>query len=141
MSTTNDKGWNGTRVEVGKRVGFHNTEYRLPTGARGVVEGIYGDMVQVRLTRLPKQAGLDCPWSVGQRISVWVWWVEGESRVTDRQGVVLTDREHAAVVAGLRLLDRVRDEIPPEWDIATNGGALECLSTDEVNALCSRLNR
>lgn len=57
----------------------------------------------------------------------------------------LEDDELAAVLAGLRLLQNHLkepgiEELGVVADILTNGGTLEPLSVEEINALCERLN-
>jgi len=55
--------------------------------------------------------------------------------------VGLDDRETAAVLAGLRLLQS--DSIPggtPLYDVLTGGGRLEPLDAGEIEALCERIN-
>lgn len=53
----------------------------------------------------------------------------------------LNDREIAAVLAGLRMLqaapNAARENVA---DVFTNGGTLEALSEAEIDALCERLN-
>jgi hypothetical protein len=53
----------------------------------------------------------------------------------------VSDREHAAVLAGLRMWQRSGcGRATSEDDIATNGGTLLQLDAAEVDALCERLN-
>jgi len=54
---------------------------------------------------------------------------------------LLSDRELATVLAALRYWQRGPGvETEPEWDIATNGGALKALDHAEIDALCQRLD-
>jgi hypothetical protein len=57
-----------------------------------------------------------------------------------------TARELATVLAALRYWQREGQsgnsvDTEPEQDVATNGGTLEPLAEDEIDALCERLNR
>lgn len=55
----------------------------------------------------------------------------------------LSDRELAAVLAGLRMLETAAEEHTLDddiEDILTNGDAFEPLDPDEIEALCERLN-
>lgn len=61
----------------------------------------------------------------------------------DRTKAVLDDRELAAVLAGLRLLqlNLARGTVGPAiTDVLTNGGTVKLLEMDEIDDLCSRLN-
>jgi hypothetical protein len=52
-------------------------------------------------------------------------------------------RECAAILAGLRLLQRTiqNNNLPADIDdIATNCGAVVALDTDEIDCLCDRIN-
>lgn len=63
---------------------------------------------------------------------------------------IFTDREHAAILAGLRTLQVARiapygvQINSPEWtgicDIGTNGHTLDPLSLDEIDRLCEHIN-
>jgi hypothetical protein len=58
--------------------------------------------------------------------------------------IELDNRELATVLAALRYWNRKVDatrESVPEIDIATDGGRFVPLDTDQVNALCERLNQ
>lgn len=58
----------------------------------------------------------------------------------------LTDEECAAVLAGLRLLQRAiwnkinRDEFSDVEEILTDGGRLKPPTSDDIDALCERIN-
>jgi hypothetical protein len=59
--------------------------------------------------------------------------------------VKLNEREHATVLAALRLWQARRpDDADERWDalhdIAENGGEIEPLDADEIDALCERIN-
>ncbi|UTU07723.1 hypothetical protein CcrC1_gp532 [Caulobacter phage C1] len=51
----------------------------------------------------------------------------------------LDEREAAAVIAGLRLLQRIGVPVELE-DVATNGGAFDVLDDTAIDALCERIN-
>ena len=57
----------------------------------------------------------------------------------------VTERETAAILAGLRLLQRALDSNPSvqwdgEQDILTNGGSHAGLEIEEINDLCEQVN-
>lgn len=54
----------------------------------------------------------------------------------------MNDREHATVLAALRLwqMQRERDIPGSLMEVATDGHTLEPLTDDEIDALCERLN-
>ena len=62
-----------------------------------------------------------------------------------KEGIVLTQRVTATVLASLRLWQgalQKPDAIPPAiLDIANDGGTVEPLSDRDVDNLCQRLNR
>lgn len=62
-----------------------------------------------------------------------------------RQTVKVTDIEHATILAALRYWQRAGrcgedHTTEPEGDIATNGGTIEPLTADEIDAFCERIN-
>ena len=75
---------------------------------------------------------------------------ELRAKVADIEAVMptlhhLDDREHATVLAALRCYQETvaqSDEPMPERfnDLATNGGKLNALDADAIDALCERLN-
>lgn len=55
--------------------------------------------------------------------------------------IELDDREFAALLAGLRLLQGSPDAASPDIDmIATDNGQFPRLSAEEIDNLCDRLN-
>lgn len=55
--------------------------------------------------------------------------------------ILVSETERDAILAGLRLLQLARADIPPQiLDIATNCGLHELLESEEIDDLCERLN-
>lgn len=59
------------------------------------------------------------------------------------QAIVLSAREQAAVLAGLRLIQAIETENLSQdiMDIMTDGGTLNALAPDDIDELCTRINR
>jgi len=53
--------------------------------------------------------------------------------------ILVSYREHATILAALRYW-QARTTIVDMMDIATNGGAIDALDGDEIDALCERIN-
>jgi hypothetical protein len=61
----------------------------------------------------------------------------------------MNTREHATVLAALRYWQRIISSYPygdgslpsPEEDVATNGGDVEALGSEEIDDLCERINQ
>lgn len=59
--------------------------------------------------------------------------------------LIVTQREHAAILAGLRMLQRYMESergLPPGpiQDILTNGNTLKALSAEDIDRLCEKSN-
>lgn len=86
-------------------------------------------------------------------ISAWSsamehWFANAEIRthVFTPKRYALDNSEHATVLAALRCYQQVRaasgGDIPDDLqDIADNGGTIEALESDDIDALCERINQ